>query len=171
MHSMRARALFIVFAALVAFFPAVAEDVWTNNIRIDSADLSHYANIAKAVSGITDLTVYKSGAAGELWTSWLDWGPEYSGYLSDDGSVFVAVSTFYADDRNLVTVYYRNRQDSYTVKSIPVGREFLRRVNNKLLWIAEDGAIAFRYGPAGAPAAFELKLTDNRVISIRLDAR
>ena len=148
-----------------------AETILTRNIRVYSENMLYYANIAKSADNNTELSVSMVKSSNELWSSWLDWGNDYSGYLSNDGSFFVAANSVYSENHNLITVYHREKQESYTVKSIPMNKEFLKLINGKYLWIDTDIEVnrgRFLYDGAGAATAFEIVLNDRRVLSIKL---
>lgn len=166
---MRFSRICFLCCALASVFVS-AEDVWTRSVRVASEDGGYYAVIADSTSGVTDLEVYKTGGAAPLWSSWLDWGGDYTGYLSNDGTVFVALNAAYADTHNLATVYYRTKQEAYTVKSIPLGREFLRRSGSKYLWLSEGAQPRFAYGSGGAPLSLELKLADGRTVTLKFSS-
>jgi hypothetical protein len=141
----------------------------SQNIRIYSENKAFYANIARSASNAMDLSLDSSFVGDPEWSSWLDWGKGYAGYTSNDGSVFIAVNQEYSENSNLITVYRREKQESYTVKSIPINREFLKLVNGEYRWIDFDACRArFLYDASGAASSFELVIINNQVIGLML---
>lgn len=159
-----------LFFACASFTLLSAQVVLTNNIRVYSENKSFYANIAKSANNITELGVFRVSSGNEEWTSWMEWGKDYTGYLSNDGKVFIAVNSVYSEYHNLVTVFYPSKQQSYTVKSIPIGREFLKLLNGRYLWIDPDlNYLGFKYDGGGSPIAFEIELNDKRVVGLKIE--
>jgi len=157
-----------LFIGLSALFVS-AEPILTQNTRVYSENNAYYANIAKSANNLTELSVFMVKTGDKMWSSWLDWGNDYSGYLSNDGAVFIAVNHVYSEYHNLITVYRQAKQESYTVASIPMNREYLRLVKGKYLWTDFDtNGSRFLYGSSGAVESFELERNDKRVVSIKL---
>jgi hypothetical protein len=171
MKKHRVFSLLLVCSAIASLGAAslAAEVVLTQNVRLYSENGKYYANLARINGRVKEFAVHKADAIDAEWSSWLDWGKGYAGYLSNDGTVFIAVNEEYSESSNLITVYYRGKQESYTVKSIPVEREHLLPRSGTYLWVDPAASRArFLYEPSGAASSFELVLLDGRVIGLEL---
>ncbi len=161
--------LLVSVGILFSMTVVAANTILTQNVRIYSEDRGCYANIATTVDRQVELSVYKGDSIYPNWTSWLEWGRGYAGFMSNDGSVFIAVNEEYSEYRSLMMVYYRDKQESYTVKSIPVAKEHLKLQGGKFLWIDLSNIRGrFLYDASGKATSFELVLIDSRVIGVEL---
>ena len=161
--------ILVLLLVCSAFPTVVAEVILTQNVRVYSENGKYYVNLARSNGRVKDFSVYKADSIDAEWSSWLDWGRGYVGYLSNDGAVFIVVNEEYSDSNNLITVYYRGKQESYTVKSIPMEREHLAPRNGTYFWVDPAASRArFLYDASGAATSFELVLVDSRVIGLEL---
>lgn len=85
---------------------------WTD-FQTQSANGRFTAEITMATSesGKYKLTVYNTGsdAKQEIWSTDYQYDGYPGGTLTDDGSTFVYVNTWYSEDRPLVTIYGQGR--------------------------------------------------------------
>lgn len=166
MKTSRVLALLLIYSLVSS---AAAEAVLTQNFRVYSKNGDYFANLARKNGSVREFSIHQANSIDAAWSSWLEWGKGYSGYLSDDGSVFIAVNEEYSENNSLITVYYREKQESYSVKSIPMDKEKLTLSKGKYVWFdAAVGRARFLYDGSGRAVSFELVLVDNRVIGLEL---
>ncbi len=159
--------LFALFATIV--LNATAEEIRSTNVRVYSENKKYYANISKKTN-VVEVQIFEQGREFEEWSNWVDWERGRIELVSDDGKYFVVINNDYTDAVNLVTIYSRLKQEAYSVRSILIGREFLKNESGRLRWIADAARdVSFKYGTDSGAESMEIKIIDGRILSIDLN--
>ena len=159
--------LFSLFAAIVLCVSA--EEIRSTNVRVYSENKKYYAEIAKKTN-VVEVQIFEQGREFEEWSNWVDWERGRIALVSDDGRFFAVINNDYSDAANLVTIYSHLKQEAYSVRSILIGREFLKNESGLLRWIEDaDKDIKIKYGENSKAESIEIRIIDGRILSIGLN--
>jgi hypothetical protein len=111
------------------------------------------------------ITVYKieDESKAKLWSCDYDYGGYPGGRLSDDGSAFAYVDTWYSTEHPVVFVYHNGvRKTKFSGKDFRIDPSRLLKTVSHQLWLNQDG---FRYGFVSSetrPLALEIHTIDGK---------
>lgn len=129
----------LIMANIVRADPPPA---WTE-FQVQSANGRFTAEIAiaSAESGKYKLIVYDtgSGAKREMWSTDYQYDGYPGGLLTDDGSTFVDVKTWYSEDMPLVTIYGQGRTSPVQlwIRDFNLDPAALQKTVSHQLWLAD----------------------------------
>ncbi len=115
---------------------------WTG-FQIQSANGRFTAEITMASpeSGKYELTVYDtgSGAKQEIWSTDYQYDGYPGGTVTDDGSTFVYVNTWYSEDTPLVTIYSQGRPSPVRLwsRDFQINPNAIQKTVSHQLWLAD----------------------------------
>lgn|GEM_PF-3022994 len=146
-----------------------AEQVWGRSEAIASPNAKYSAKITERASGVMELSVFTSSGK-RLWGRTIDWNEGFSGFLSNDGSVFAVVNDDYSTLDLLVFIYSKEGQAGYSMRQIVVPPEFLEERGGEKVWIDPvQGNVNYQYDGSGKPRYLDIRALSGKTFEIGLD--